>query len=588
MNFNSKPAFVPRSSTLSQENSQATLKSTVRLPDSDEPRVLLDPEGRVKYVSARSAQILGYSPPDLVGRLAFDFMHPRQVEGVRAGFQQVVTLTRPLALPDFEWLRADDRWDWLAAEVYHWLEESGLTGFVLSVKSLTGSATLENSEPYHQLIENVRDVTLSVETQVAGRLTDRELNLLTLLTDKLTIEVEHAHPFVEVGQSEEKYRALVNSIKEVIFQISSAGKLQFLNPAWQEVMKYPIAETLGRDFTEFIYPDDLFVCQMVFQGLITGQVEDSRLGTRLVAKDGLVRWVEVFGRPIKRTTEAGKTEIVGIVGFLIDATRHKQAEADRVALERKMLEAQRLESLGILTGGIAHDFNNLLTTILGNAELAQLRLSELDDSPGWLTTAFQEIEAAGLYASELTRQMLVYSGKGQASYQTVSLNALVTELITLLKSSLLKQKTTLEIRFGDNLPQLQADLNQIRQVIMNLVVNASEAIGENSGLICLTTGQMWADQEHLAQSERWLGPGQSLSSGAYLFLEVSDNGCGMDEATQSHIFDPFYTTKFTGRGLGLAAVQGIVRGHKGALHIESQPGHGTTFRVLFPLPATNL
>ena len=350
-------------------------------------------------------------------------------------------------------------------------------------------------------------------------------------------------------------------------------------------MNYTVAETLGYNFAHFIYPDDLLICQSALQGLATGQVADARLEVRLIAKDGSLRWADIFGRVVKRTTGAGKTEIVGISGFVIDATRYKQAEADRVALERKMLEAQRLESLGILTGGIAHDFNNLLTTIMGNAELAQLRLSEIDDTPDWLITALQEIETAALYASDLTRQMLVYSGKGQASSQTLSLNALVTELITLLKSSLLKQKTTLEIRFGDDLPQLQADINQMRQVIMNIVVNASEAIGENSGLICLTTGQMQADLEYLSQSERWLGPGQSLAPGAYVFLEVSDNGCGMNEETQSRIFDPFYTTKFTGRGLGLSAVQGIVRGHKGALHIESQAGLGTTFRVLFPLPA---
>ena len=420
--------------------------------------------------------------------------------------------------------------------------------------------------------------TLAVESRQAARLTEDDVNLLTLLADQVSVAVENAHLFVELSESEEKYRDVINSVKEVIFQTEQTGHWAFLNPAWEELLGYSVAESLNTPAQSYIYSADRTLGQQLFGQLLSGHADESRQELRLVAKNGAIKWVEAFGRTIQ---EPGAGRPVGVTGILVDITNRKQAEEDRLVLERKMLEAQRLESLGILTGGIAHDFNNLLTAILGNAELAQLRLLN-ERGPDWLAGTFQEIETAALYASDLTRQMLAYSGKGRLFMQQFSINAIAKEIIQLLKSSLMKQKATLECTFAESLPDMEGDISQVRQVIMNLIVNASEAIGETAGTIRIVTGRMWADQQYLLEAERWLGPGQALPEGYYLFIEVSDTGCGMDDETQARIFDPFFTTKFTGRGLGLSAVQGIVRGHRGALRIDSQPGHGTTFRVLFP------
>jgi PAS domain S-box-containing protein len=256
-----------------------------------------------------------------------------------------------------------------------------------------------------------------------------------------------------------------------------------------------------------------------------------------------------------------------------DITERKWAEEKRLQLERQMQQTQKLESLGVLAGGIAHDFNNLLTIILGNASLA------LDELPPLSTArdSLKAIEQTSLRAAELCRQMLAYSGKGRFVIENIRLGMLIGEMISLLKASITK-KAILNLNLKEPLPALRGDPSQIRQIVMNLVINASEALGDNPGVITLSTGLMECSREYL--SEAYLD--ESLTEGLYVWLEVSDTGCGMDPQTQRRIFEPFFTTKFTGRGLGLSAVLGIVRGHQGALKVYSEPGKGTTFKVLFP------
>ncbi len=420
--------------------------------------------------------------------------------------------------------------------------------------------------------------TLAIESRRSDQLTEDDVRLLTLLADQVSVAVENGRLFVASARSEDKYREVINSVKEVIFQLDTHGHWTLLNPAWQLLSGYSVEESLNRLCLDYVYEPDRQKIYDLFIRLMKGMTSEYSQELRVLAKDGSIKWVEIFGRSL---FDPGNAHLTGLTGILVDISNRKQAEEERLNLERKMLEAQRLESLGILTGGIAHDFNNLLTTILGNAELAQLRLGA-DNSQGWLLDTFHEIEKAATNVSELIRQLLIYSGKGQLRTQTVSLNSVVKEIIQLLRSSLVKHKARLECVFAEDLPEVAADINQVRQVVMNLVVNSSEAIGEKVGVIYLSTGQMWADQVLLQEAERWLGPGQVLPEGQYLYIEVKDTGCGMDAETLNHIFDPFYTTKFTGRGLGLSAVQGIVRAHRGALQIESEVGQGTTFRVLYP------
>ncbi|MEO9255990.1 MAG: ATP-binding protein, partial [Tepidiformaceae bacterium] len=233
----------------------------------------------------------------------------------------------------------------------------------------------------------------------------------------------------------------------------------------------------------------------------------------------------------------------------------------------------KLESLGILAGGIAHDFNNLLVGILGNAGLA---LAEVPASSPARTT-LEDIQTAGRRAADLARQMLAYSGKGRFVIQQLALNALVAEMTHLLGVSISKG-ALLTCNFTTPLPLVEGDATQLRQVIMNLVVNASDAIGDGEGVIKVSTGVIHAERADLAQA--YLAP--DLPEGDYVFLDVLDSGSGMTRQTMARIFDPFFTTKFTGRGLGLAAVLGIVRGHRGAIKVTSEPGRGTTFRLLLP------
>ncbi|MCE9612760.1 MAG: PAS domain S-box protein [Lentisphaerae bacterium] len=256
-----------------------------------------------------------------------------------------------------------------------------------------------------------------------------------------------------------------------------------------------------------------------------------------------------------------------------DVSERRRSEAERRRLEGQMQQAQKLESLGVLAGGIAHDFNNLLMGILGNANLVKDGLPPLSSAHAGLL----EIESAAKRAADLCRQMLAYSGKGRFVVEPIDVNATVREIADLLHVSISK-KAVLKYHFADNLPAIDADATQIRQVLMNLIINASEAIHDRSGIISVATGAADCTRERLGRACL----GAELPAGCYVYVEVSDTGCGMDERTQERMFEPFFTTKVTGRGLGLAAVLGIVRGHKGALELQSAPRRGTTFRVLIP------
>ncbi len=267
--------------------------------------------------------------------------------------------------------------------------------------------------------------------------------------------------------------------------------------------------------------------------------------------------------------------IDGVVITFSDVTRLKHAEQQRRELEGRVLHSQKLESLGVLAGGVAHDFNNLLTGVLGSASLALELLPENEP----VRKLIKHIERAGNRAADLTRQMLAYSGKGRFEVVAVDLPELVQDMAELVKASISK-KVALEFDLAKDPPLIEADATQLRQLVMNLIINAAEAIGDTGGTVAVRIGVVDADSALLAAMLHE----EDVAEGRYVFLEVADTGCGMDIDTQAKMFDPFFTTKFTGRGLGLAAAQGIVRGHRGAFQVRSAPGQGTCFRVLFPAP----
>jgi two-component system, cell cycle sensor histidine kinase and response regulator CckA len=265
------------------------------------------------------------------------------------------------------------------------------------------------------------------------------------------------------------------------------------------------------------------------------------------------------------------------LGRLVPAVRRELREAavrrERKELEEQLRRAQKLESLGLLAGGIAHDFNNLLTGILGNVSLA------LGLMPADAPTAnmLRDVIRASERAADLTRQLLAYAGKGHFVVAPVNISELVRDIGDLIRSTV-PRNVALEVELHDDIPMVEADATQIQQLVMNLILNAAEATSDRSGEVRIATGVcVIAAGEPMTQYRPDPPP-----PGAYVSVQVSDDGCGMNESVKAQIFDPFFTTKFTGRGLGLAAALGIARSHRGAIRVESGEGEGSTFTVLLP------
>ncbi|MEO0424898.1 MAG: response regulator [Pseudomonadota bacterium] len=254
------------------------------------------------------------------------------------------------------------------------------------------------------------------------------------------------------------------------------------------------------------------------------------------------------------------------------AIERKQASDSQRRMDQRMLAAQKLESLGVLAGGIAHDFNNLLSSVLGYAALALEQIPE--HTP--YRRDIEQIQRASQRAAELTRQLLAYSGKGRFVVEAINLSTLVSEMTDLVSLSTQRQ-VSIRYELAPSLPTVRADATQLRQVVLNLISNAAEASPKN-GVVTIFTGSMTIDDAY----QRELQLAESVANGEYVFLEISDAGGGMNESTRSRMFDPFYSTKRSGRGLGLAAVLGIVQGHRGAIKVYSQEGKGTTIKVLLP------
>ena len=266
------------------------------------------------------------------------------------------------------------------------------------------------------------------------------------------------------------------------------------------------------------------------------------------------------------------------LGIMRDITARKRAEEERLQLEQQFQHAQRLESLGVLTGGIAHDFNNILTVILGHCYLAREDLVTGQE----YKAAFQQVESASNRAADLCRQMLTYAGKNPVVQTRVNLLLLVDDVAKMLYAAI-KKNVSLTLDLKQDVPNIKGDSAQIQQIIINLIINAAEAIGDANGTIkiLLNKAGFFGDQ---AEVDTF---GSFIKAGRYACLEVTDTGSGMDEVTQKRIFEPFYTTKFAGRGLGMSAIQGIIKAHEGIMLLTSSPGVGTTFKVLFPLPETS-
>ena len=364
-------------------------------------------------------------------------------------------------------------------------------------------------------------------------------------------------------------QALLDNIPHMAWMKNPSGVFLAVNEAFAQACALPKSAILGKtdrdiwplEHAEKYMQDDLRVIASGHRFFVEERIADG----------GDVKWFETFKTPIRD----GRGLVIGTVGLARDITDRKHAEEQSKILERRMQETQKLESLGVLAGGIAHDFNNLLMSVLANAELALAGLDDLE-APAKVAERVVDIRSAASHAAELTKQMLAYSGRGRFDVRTISLTELILDMGHLLAASLSK-KAHVNYELMPGLPPVQADIAQMRQVIMNLITNASDALGDRAGTIHVRTGV----EEVGAAIEDLYGHAPLLPD-TYAFLEVSDDGCGMSEETRARLFEPFFTTKFTGRGLGLSAVQGIVRGHGGGIVLRSALGQGTTIKVLLP------
>lgn len=375
-----------------------------------------------------------------------------------------------------------------------------------------------------------------------------------------------------IQQAESRYRDLYENAPDMFCSVDAiTGKIIQCNNTLSRETGYSKEEIIGRPVFEICHPECLPKVHTAFEQFVnTGVVRDVEL--QFQRKDGS-RMDVMLNVTATRDAEG---KILYSRSIIRNISEYKRLEAERRELEiqNRVQQVQRLESLGVLAGGIAHDFSNILTAVLGNISLAEMKLPP--GSPA--RTHLEEATLSARKAAKLTSQMLAYSGKGHFVMSKLDLSQMVEEMSSLLHNSI-SQKISLDFAISSSLPDIRGDATQIHQMIQNLVVNAAEAIEGNVGKICITT----ASVEVTSSMQIETTPHQCLSAGPYVFLEVSDTGCGMSSELQTKIFDPFFTTKFPGRGLGLSVVQGIVLGHQGAIQVESNPGEGATFRILFPV-----
>ncbi|HWB87331.1 MAG TPA: PAS domain S-box protein [Bryobacteraceae bacterium] len=361
----------------------------------------------------------------------------------------------------------------------------------------------------------------------------------------------------ELRQSEERFRRVFEDGPLGLGLVAPSYRFLKVNSAFCRMVGYSEEELLEKTFVDITHPDDIAACLNFTEQLFHRQIPFFRTQKRYLTKTGEIIWINVTGSTIR---DQNNEPLYGLA-MIEDVTEVKHAHDE--ALVR-----QKLESLGTLAGGIAHDFNNLLGSVHSLAELASAEL----DTGSSCSEELKSIREAAMRGSEIVRQLMIYAGQDSGDVELVDLSKIVDEMLSLLKVSVNK-RAKIEADLDQDLPPVRANAAQIRQIVMNLITNASDAITGRDGVIRVITRRVTLTGELAALSSR------TLAAGDYVQLEVSDTGCGMSPQIQSKAFDPFFSTKSAGRGLGLSVVEGAVRSLSGAIHLSSEPGKGTTFRV---------
>jgi PAS domain S-box-containing protein len=351
--------------------------------------------------------------------------------------------------------------------------------------------------------------------------------------------------------------------------IDRAGDIQMCNGRFEALSGCSRERLLGHSFCRLFSEDARSQVEGELHAAASGGEANVTFETVLVRQDGLK--LNLFCGAVPLSSEGATS---GVVISLDDITERVNAEEERRVLERNLQQTQRLESLGVLAGGIAHDFNNILTIILGYCYVIK---DESNPAPA-CAEHIQKIGDAANRAGDICRQMLSYAGRNQLQHSPVEMNTLVDDMVKMLSSGINKN-VTIELDL-QGVPAIISDSSQIQQIVMNLIINAAEAIGDKDGIIRISLDRVEFPEGHPAADFT----GKIIPAGRYVCLEVSDNGCGMESDTLTRIFEPFYTTKFAGRGLGMSSTLGIIKSHDGALQLSSTPGAGSIFRVYLPLP----
>lgn len=416
---------------------------------------------------------------------------------------------------------------------------------------------------------NLQSLNLTLEYRVAERtakieLDSKELSTANTKLKKITVDLQNA------VEDQARLTAILEATPDIVGTAEPSGRMSYLNRAARKLFDIPPDASLaGYSFSDF---HDAASNQRLESEFIPKAIEYGAWSAENTIKVQNGGTIPVSELVLAHRDGQGKVTYLSTIAR--DLSEIKKTEESKHKMELQVQHVQRLESLGVLAGGIAHDFNNLLMAILGNADMG---LSELSaESP--VRRRLLQIETTARRAAELTQQMLAYSGRGKFTIQPIDLNVFIEDMVHLLKVSITKT-AELKLVLHRPLPAIEADSAQIRQVLMNLITNASDAVGSKPGLIVVSTSIVQAGKDYFKNA--YLADAD-VCPGNYVCVEVADSGCGMSMDTMSKIFDPFFTTKFTGRGLGLAAVLGIVRGHAGAVAVYSELGKGTTFRIHFP------
>lgn len=477
--------------------------------------VSVDPESRFLFVSPSYCKMFGKSETELLGKTFIPLVHEDDRPSTAKAMESLFQPPHSAYLEQRALTK--DGWRWLAWSDQAMLNRSGQVVAIVGVG---------------------RDIT------------DRK-------------EAEEA-----LKKSESLYRSMVEQspLGMHFYELHSDGRLIFTgaNPSADKILGIHHSSLINKPIEE------------AFPGLRDTEIPKRY---REAAQNGTAwstQHIDYEDHTISGAFEvrAFQTSPGRMAVMFMDIADRLRAETDKIDMERRLLHSQKLESLGVLAGGIAHDFNNLLTAILGNLDLTLARISPVSSARVNVEQAILAVRRA----TDLTRQMLAYSGKGHFVVQPLNISDLVEENAHLFQAAM-PRTVTFKLELDRHLPPILADTGQVQQVIMNLITNAAEALDEKTGVVALTTGWMDCDATYLNQSRTEEKP----APGRFAFLKVTDSGCGMAQETLERLFDPFFTTKFTGRGLGMSAVLGILRGHQGGIIVDSKPGHGTSIHLLFPI-----